>query len=249
MRILALDAAAAAISAALLEDGRILAHRFEAMERGHAERLLPMVVAVMTGVPWPCLDAVAVSVGPGSFTGIRVGLAAARGIGLALGIPVVGVTTFEAVARAAAPAPAPGRRLLAVVESKRREIYVQLLDQRQRPLAEPKALTPEDIARYVGPGPIDVAGDGAARVAAALASAGLDASLASVPATPDAARVAEAAFERLRAEGPPAHPARPLYLRPPDVTVPGQGSTTTAPTTGPTTGPPTGPTKVPSGRR
>ena len=218
MRVLALDAAAAAISAALLEDGRILAHRFEAMERGHAERLMPMVVAVMTGIPWSSLDAVAVSVGPGSFTGIRVGLAAARGIGLALRIPVVGVTTFEAVARAAPP-PAPGRRPLVVIESKRRELYVQLLDERRRPLAEPEALAPEDIARYVGPGPILVVGDGAARVAAALSSAGLDASLASAPALPDAVRVAEAAFERLRVEGPPAHPARPLYLRSPDVTV------------------------------
>ncbi|MCH7931874.1 MAG: tRNA (adenosine(37)-N6)-threonylcarbamoyltransferase complex dimerization subunit type 1 TsaB, partial [Proteobacteria bacterium] len=94
MNVLALDTATAACSVALWSDGTVLAQRFATMARGHAEALMPMVEAVMAeaGLAFADLDLVATTVGPGTFTGLRVGLAAARGLALAGGLPIVGVT-------------------------------------------------------------------------------------------------------------------------------------------------------------
>lgn len=95
--ILALDTAAAHCAAALVCGGRIRAARFEAMERGQAERLLPMVEALLAEADagWRDLDGIAACTGPGNFTGLRVAVAAARGLALALGVPAVGVSRLE----------------------------------------------------------------------------------------------------------------------------------------------------------
>src|SRR5438552_13886170 len=100
--ILALDSSGAACSTALWRRGAVVARSRREMARGHAEALIPMLVETMSGAgeSLKALDAVAVTVGPGAFTGIRIGLAAARGIGLAANIPVVGITTFAAIAEA-----------------------------------------------------------------------------------------------------------------------------------------------------
>lgn len=218
MRILALDTATAACSVALLEDGRILARDWRAMHQGHAQALMPMVVAVMGAEPYSTLDAVAVTVGPGSFTGIRVGLAAARGLGLAAGRPVLGVTTFEAIARALAPAERAGRRVLVAVETRRCDLYLQLLAPDLTPLRPASVLPVEAAADYAGPGPLLVAGDGAARAAAGFAAGAVI--VARGPGLPDAAEVAHAAAERLRRFGPPAAPPAAFYLRAADTTLP-----------------------------
>lgn len=100
MRILAIDTALDQCAAALVDDGRVLAQRVEPMRRGHAEALAPMVQAVMAqaGVGFAALDRAVVTIGPGSFTGVRIGLAFARALGVARAIPVIGVTTLEALA-------------------------------------------------------------------------------------------------------------------------------------------------------
>ena len=98
LRILALDAATTACSAALWVDGKIVARRFQAMNRGQAEALLPMVAEVLAEAQMTKPDLIAVTVGPGAFTGIRIGLAAARGLGLAWNIPVAGISTTLALA-------------------------------------------------------------------------------------------------------------------------------------------------------
>ena len=207
----------AACSAALFEDGRILAEEAEAMEHGHARALVPMIVAVMGGRPFASLDAIGVTRGPGGFTGIRVALATARGLGLAAARPVFGVTTFAAVARAAEMPPGEHRNVLVLIESKRRDLYAQLFSAERAPLAEPAALLPEDLPAYAGGGPLLLAGDGAAR---ALPGFGRAACLAPGPGRPDAAVVAAIAAELLREHGPPPAPPAALYLRAPDVTVP-----------------------------
>lgn len=217
MRILGLDAATAACSAALYEDGRILAEAAAAMEHGHAQALVPMILTVMAGHSFASLDAIAVTRGPGGFTGIRVGLATARGLGLAAQRPVVGVTTFAAVARAVESSPGERRNLLVLIESKRRDLYAQLYSAEGRPLAEPAALMPEDLPAYAGEGALLLAGDGAARAAPVFGRA---ASLAPGPGRPEAAAVAALAAELLAEAGPPPSPPAALYLRAPDVTVP-----------------------------
>lgn len=119
--VLAFDTSAAHCAAALLSGDRIIAQRIEAMDKGQAERLIPLLEDTLTDAcaKWSDLAALAVGIGPGNFTGVRIAVAAARGLSLSLGIPAIGVTTLEARAFGL---PRP----LAVVEDARRgEVYVQ----------------------------------------------------------------------------------------------------------------------------
>ena len=130
LTILALDAAGAACSAALWRDGRVAGHRRRPMQRGHAEALMPLLLEVLAeaGMDFADLGQIAVGVGPGSFTGIRIALAAARGVGLAAKLPVVGVDSFSAVAAALPEPPRPGETLLVVINSKREALFGQYYD-------------------------------------------------------------------------------------------------------------------------
>lgn len=111
--ILAFDTSAAHCAAALLSGDRIVAQRAEAMGRGQAERLFPLLDEMLSQahVAWRDLSRIGVGIGPGNFTGIRISVAAARGLALSLGVPAIGVSTFDAIrhgqasARAAVPAP------------------------------------------------------------------------------------------------------------------------------------------------
>jgi len=222
-RLLAIDCSAGACSVAVRDGATVLAAAHTAMERGHAEALMPMVASVLAaaGLDWDRLDAVAATVGPGSFTGVRIGLAAARGFALAAGLATVPVTSLEAVAEAAGSGDGP---LLVVLESKRRDLYGQWFDPAGGPLGAPQAATPEVLwaARpsgmlLSGAAGVRVAGDAAARLLAAPP----EPATALRPAGdggPDARSVAAVALRRLAAAG--AGPLAPLYLRPPDVTPP-----------------------------
>lgn len=221
--VLALESAAGACSAALYTNGGIIARRWEAMARGHAEALVPMAAAVMDGCGYDSLDAVAVTVGPGAYTGLRIGLSAARGIALAAGLPIVGITSFAAVAHGVAPENRTGSPMIVALETKRDDIYVQILDADLQPQSEPACLMPEEIAaalgQYLDSGPLLVAGDAARRVQAVLPE---DARLAPGDGLADAAIVAGLAVTQLTTGGSDATglPPRPLYLRPPDATPP-----------------------------
>ena len=208
MNVLALETSGAACSVAVLAEGTVVARRHEKMLRGQSEALLPMIREAMreAGLSFAALDLVAVTVGPGAFTGIRIGLAAARGIGLAAGKKVRGVTTFEAIGEAAGWPPS----LLAAVDSRREDvIFLQML-----PDGVPEPVAPEAVARWVPAGGIAVAGDAAAQVAALI---GPRAECLDV--LPDAVAVARLAARGERA-GNASPPPRPLYLRPADTTAP-----------------------------
>ncbi|MGE5477884.1 MAG: tRNA (adenosine(37)-N6)-threonylcarbamoyltransferase complex dimerization subunit type 1 TsaB [Bacteroidales bacterium] len=215
MKILALDSATSACSVALWQDGRLLAHRFAEMARGQSEVLVPMVAAVMAeaGADFASLDLLAVTVGPGAFTGIRIGLSTARALALAAGKKLAGIATAEAVAAAVPEAERQGRTVLVVLDSRRDELWVQAFSAALEPLGEVAALTPEQVAA-LELGPLVLAGDARDLVAPLLKGA----TLASSAGAPDAARVAELAARRW-AEGS-ALPPEPLYLRPADVTMP-----------------------------
>ncbi len=228
MNILALDTATAACSVALWGAGALRARRFAAMTRGHAEALLPMIEETMAeaGLAYADLDAVAVTVGPGTFTGLRVGLAAARGLALAAGVPVLGVTTLETLAHGLAPEASAGRVVVAALDARRGEVYVQQFDAARAPLGPPQVAAPAAAAAALPPGPAILVGDGAGLVAAALGVARDDVTVAEAPRLPDAAMAVELAARRFAAAGavPPERPPAPLYIRPPGAKVPARGS-------------------------
>jgi tRNA threonylcarbamoyladenosine biosynthesis protein TsaB len=208
--VLALDAAGAACSAAVWRGDGLAAHRRRAMARGHAEALMPLVLEVLraAALDFADLGLVAVGVGPGSFTGIRIALAAARGIGLAAGLPVVGVDSFSAVAAAIAAPERAGRSLLVAIDSRRQEIFGQYYDAALAPLGAPLVASPQALLARRPAGPLLVGGD-----AAGLLPEAAQLVRASGPSLPDAAAIAA-----LAAAGRAHLPPRPLYLRAPDVT-------------------------------
>lgn len=223
VKILALDTATSACSVAFWADGEVVARRFAQMPRGQSEALLPMVSEVLdeAAVDWAGLDLLAVTVGPGAFTGLRIGLAAARGMALAAGLPCIGVTTLEAVAAGAVDDKGP---LLVVLDAKRADVYAQAFDADHRPLGEPRALMPEalpGLIAQIGERPT-VIGDAADLALDALAAAGLEARRGTASGIPDAAIVAVMAAEHWSSETP-SPPPEPLYIRPPDAVKPRNG--------------------------
>ena len=212
MTILAVDTALGACSVALLAGEKIAGHSFEEMARGHAERLAPMVEETMAkaGLAFSQLDRLAVTTGPGTFTGQRVGLAFMRGLRIALKKPLTGVTTLEAMA-AAAQSP----RAAAIHDAKRDEAYLLLWDSGEAvltPMVLPFAGAVEKIRAF---GPCALTGSGAP---AAFESLGKDFPLTAIR-QPDALWVARLARCSARQPTDTATPA-PLYLRAPDAKLP-----------------------------
>ena len=143
--VLAMDTSLSACSAAVWRDGAVLAYRFEVMERGQSEALMPMIADVMeeAKTAFDALDLIGVTVGPGAFTGLRIGLAAARGIGLGAHVPVVGVSTPYALAHAVPEDERNGRTITAIVDSKREDVFVQDFDSSFHPLGPIRISPPE----------------------------------------------------------------------------------------------------------
>ncbi|MCP4330471.1 MAG: tRNA (adenosine(37)-N6)-threonylcarbamoyltransferase complex dimerization subunit type 1 TsaB [Alphaproteobacteria bacterium] len=220
MMILALHCATASCSVALWRDGRVVADRFEAMARGQAEALVPMIVATMDAAGWDYgdLDRLAVTIGPGTFTGLRIGLATARGLALATGLPLLGITTFDAIAFRAEPEDTVDGALLVAIESKRSPIYVQRFVDARTPVSVPALIAPQDLARWVDGRAQVVIGDAAVRAAAALRADGVPATESAAPSEPTASAVAAIAANRDVAADAPL--PRPLYLAEPQTTLP-----------------------------
>jgi len=168
------------------------------------------------------LDILGATIGPGSFTGIRIGLAAVRGIALATGAHTVGVTGFQAVAAGlASQAHERGAGfLLVALESLREDLYIQLFDHAYRPLVDPMAAMPaalnESLSGLIGTAPLVVAGDAAQRAVDMLLHRA--STIVIERSAPDAAGVLRAVL-RLAPTGESRVKPLPLYLRPPDVTV------------------------------
>ncbi len=221
MLLLAIDSAAETCSAALWESTRpdgLLAQRVLDPARGQAERLIALVEAVLAdaGLGYRDLGALAVNHGPGSFTGLRSAVAAARGLALATGLGVVAVSSLEALAVGLGSS----GDVLAALDARRGEVYAQGFGPDLRPLpgalGEPRAMSPQDAAGAIASrAEIRLVGSGAHLIQALLPA---DVSAVQETVRCDAALVARCAARRLAAgERPVAGFAvRPLYLRAPD---------------------------------
>jgi tRNA threonylcarbamoyladenosine biosynthesis protein TsaB len=215
MRVLAIDTSCGAASVAVAEGGRVepLAAISRPMTRGHAEALAPMVEEAMRGVDggFASLTRIAVATGPGSFTGIRVGLAMARAMGVALAIPVVGVSTLAAFAASLLSGPRTGV-IAATIDARHGSVYFQLFEASGRPLGPPRCDSPRECVRAIGAGPAWFAGDAAALVASEAQRAGLPYDLGAARAAPD---IVALAWMGLAVDPAISH-ARPVYVKPPD---------------------------------
>ncbi|MBS0294998.1 MAG: tRNA (adenosine(37)-N6)-threonylcarbamoyltransferase complex dimerization subunit type 1 TsaB [Proteobacteria bacterium] len=210
--LLALDTALDACTACLLDGDRVLAAGSEPMPRGHQERLAVLVDELMAeaGVAFSALDRIGVTVGPGSFTGLRVGMAFAKGLGFALGKPVAGIGTLEALAASHSSQDLKA----AVIDARREQVYVQAF-RGGAAASQPEALGVADAAELLikldPSGPSLLIGSGGSLLAEAFPKAVLDGRSGADPVA--LARLVAAAVE-------PSGPPEPLYLRAPDAKLP-----------------------------
>ena len=218
MTILAFDTSMAACSAAILRDAASPPiQRFERMDRGHAEALFPMIEAVMRdgACGFGDLSKIAVTVGPGSFTGVRAGVAAARGFALAAGLPVVAATSLEVMARGLVRQSSVAERgagFVIVHDARRDEFYLQCFTADGTPLTEPALCTLSEAADALRPGNGLVAGSGAEALASEAARRGYQLHARFADLLPEARDLAAIAVTK----SPQHRPVAPLYLRAPD---------------------------------
>ena len=215
MRVLAIDTALAACSAAVLdtEQGGIVAGESQPMARGHAEALMPLLARVMerSRLTFSDLDRVAVTTGPGSFTGLRVGISAARGIALAAKIPAVGLSTLSAYAAphfnggAAAP-------IVCAIDARHDHVYLQVFSPGGRALTAPRLATLREAAQAASPSPACIVGSAAQLVAAAIRKSSPPPVAVEARAAPDIGWVARIGATLPEDQSPP----RPQYLHAPD---------------------------------
>ena len=209
MIVLGLDTCLNACSVAVLDGDRVLASRSDVMARGHQERLAPMVQAAMAdaGLAFDRLERIGATVGPGSFTGLRVGVAFAKGLASALGRPAIGIGTLEALASEASGLVA------AAIDARRDQIYLQIFED-GAPLMAPDVLSlgtaAARLAELTLARPLTLIGSGAPLLADAAPGAAI-----LMPEGCDARQVARLAAAR------PVTAIRPLYLRAPDARLPG----------------------------
>jgi tRNA threonylcarbamoyladenosine biosynthesis protein TsaB len=213
MRIFAIDTALEACSAAVLDTelGTVVARESIPMARGHAEALMPLIARVleMSGADFKAIDRIAVTTGPGSFTGMRVGIAAARGLGLAAGKPVVGLSTLAAFA---APLIAADNTLPVVVaiDARHDHVYLEVLAAGGHVLVTPRVVPIQEAVRLSAGGKPRLVGNAANILAAAWH--GLAPSAVEQRAAPDIDWVARLGAAATESTSPP----KPLYLRAPD---------------------------------
>jgi tRNA threonylcarbamoyladenosine biosynthesis protein TsaB len=210
--VLALDTALAACSVCLFDTERdkVVASESAMLGKGHAEALLPMVERVIAKLDggWSRVERIGVVVGPGSYTGLRVGIAAARAAALATGRPAVGITTLAALA-----APLVGVcedvPIAAAIDARHGNLFFQLFSPEGRPLEEPAALSLAEAAARIGERPVHLVGSAAPALQSVLSQAGGTAKSSLAEAVPDIVCVAKLAASADPRKAPPD----PVYVK------------------------------------
>jgi tRNA threonylcarbamoyladenosine biosynthesis protein TsaB len=219
MLILAIDTALDACAAGVLDTdaSKLIAHESLPMKRGHAEALMPLIARVMkeSGIAFASLDRIAVTTGPGSFTGLRVGLSAARGIGLAANKPVVGLTTLTAYA-----APVVGQNaeqpVISAIDARHDHVYFQVVSGNGSSLIRPRVAPIEEALGASRFGAPHLVGNAAKILADRWPAHALPPFKVDAQIAPEIAWVAWLGA----AVSPNTAPARPFYLRAPDAKLP-----------------------------
>ncbi|MBR0794089.1 tRNA (adenosine(37)-N6)-threonylcarbamoyltransferase complex dimerization subunit type 1 TsaB [Bradyrhizobium jicamae] len=219
MLILAIDTALDACSAAVLDTstGKTIALESQAMQRGHAEALMPLIGRVMkdSGIAFGALDRIAVTTGPGSFTGLRVGLSAARGIALSAEKPVVGLTTLAAYA---APVVAENGEhpILSAIDARHDHVYFQVVGGDGSPLIKPKVAPIAEALEAAQHSALHLVGNAAKLLAGRWPADAVPALSVDAQPAPDIIWVGWVGA----AVDPETAPPRPFYLRAPDAKPP-----------------------------
>jgi len=215
MLILAIDTALDACSAGVLDThaGKLIAQESQAMKRGHAEALMPLIARVIkeSGIAFASLDRIAVTTGPGSFTGLRVGLSAARGIALAANKPVVGVTTLTAYA-AALVSQNGEQPIISAIDARHDHVYYQAVSGNGGSLIRPRVAPIDEVLGACRFGALHLVGNAAGLIAERWPAHALPPSTSDAQPAPDIAWVGWLGA----AVSPNTAPARPYYLRAPD---------------------------------
>jgi tRNA threonylcarbamoyladenosine biosynthesis protein TsaB len=215
MRVLAIDTALDACSAALLDLNTrgIVASETLPMVRGHAEALMPLVARVMdqAAIEFTELDRIGVTTGPGSFTGVRVGISAARAIALAAAKPAIGLSTLAAFA-APLIAEDDSTNVVAAIDARHAHVYLQVFGRGGRTLVSPRIATVRDALRLSVSGPARLVGSGAQMLATAWPKETEPPLRVDSPGAPEISWVARLGAAAADGYGPP----KPLYLRAPD---------------------------------
>ena len=225
VKIVAFDTTMETCSVAVCTDDHVIARRQEYFSNGHAERLVPMIQSVLAEADtgYGEIDLIAVTVGPGKFTGIRVGLSAARGIALTTGASVVGVSTLDVIAEGARKRSSFDREstIMVIHNALRDELFCQMV-----PFDAAVSSTPPitvalaDAVSLLPAGPVTVVGSGVRLLKDQIICERSDVTISDAPNSPDASDLARIGDRIARLGQIEKWPPKPLYIRAPDARVP-----------------------------
>ena len=220
LKVLAFDTTTSSCSIAILQNDSILGQVQGIADRGHAEALLPLIEQVLfeAKLRYQDLDLLAVTVGPGAFTGIRIGLATARSLALATKLPLIGITNFDALVGAIHKSKIAGHNVIVILETKRSDFYVCIYDDNLHVLTEPKVINGTELETLLPKGRILAVGDGVDRALPFIKSGVADITMPNSETHVDPVIVAKLAAD-IFAGGVPDEKPVPFYLKPPNVNV------------------------------
>jgi tRNA threonylcarbamoyladenosine biosynthesis protein TsaB len=217
MNILAFETGNFSFSAALLRKEEVLVNESLEAERGQDRILISLLSKMLekAGLVFKDISLIVTTTGPGSFTGLRVGLAAAKGFHLALGVPVIGVSSFQWYCQSLLQKSKDNKNILIVLESKREEVFCQLFDSKGDSLKPPVCLLPSDVASYCSEGSLILSGNGAHHIVPHISQQKIEL-IEKKPSAVDLGIFAWHLYERGQHQN---YPCLPFYLRDADVTL------------------------------